>query len=108
MLRSVLRPIAALLLLSACDTPTDNSLEAKLRSDYAASDVAALNERIEKLEANAKVDGANIDTLFKARDAMNKTHATDQKWNEEAFDRLFENDKRLNANSPNPAPYQAQ
>lgn len=109
----LLRPVVALLLLAACDTPAEkaeraelNSLEAQTRSTYAASDIEALYARIEKLEENDKLDSANIGTLFKSRDAMSKLNdAEAERINKEILI-LFENDKRINPRLPNPAQYQ--
>lgn len=105
----LLRPLAALFLLTACDTPAEkadrayvNALDAQHQSTAMRMQIADLKARIETLEANDKTDTDNINTLFRSRDAGNKLNDIRQKWNEESIDRLFENDKVLNVNSARP------
>ena len=105
----LLKPLSALLLLTACDTPAEkadraytNALDAQHQSTALQMQVADLRARIETLEASDKVDSKNIDTLFTSRDAIREIQKIDQKWNEESIDRLFENDKVLNVNSARP------
>lgn len=102
---------AAFLLLTACDTPAqkadrayDSAIDAQHQITALQLQVADMRARIVTLEKADEIDSKNITTLFKSRDAMLKLRDLDEDYLETSLQILRNNDKHLNANSPQPLP----
>lgn len=103
----LLRTFAALLLLTACDTP-DKNREAdyareRIMDEAFARDIRDIRDRLDKLEAADAVDSKNIDTLFRSRDAIRELQKIEEERVNQNIDTLFKNDTIINANSARPA-----